>query len=151
MTTILKLTMATLCALATISTYAADKADTQDVMVMHHMHVLINHAMEMAAGGSNLVMLGEMDMAPGVDEMTVHHGQMMIDDAKSLINEVMNGKEMAELHKKGETAETSPEMAYAHKLAKAAKAYIDLISRMPSSGGKGEHMDMNMKMDMPMH
>lgn len=34
-------------------------------MTMHHMHVMINHAVEMAAEGSNLVMLGQMNMAKG--------------------------------------------------------------------------------------
>lgn len=117
-----------------------------DAMIMHHMHVLINHAMEMAAGGSNLVMLGQMDMAHGVDKMTVHHGQMMIDDAKALIKEVMSSKEMAALHKKGDTAEASPEMAYTHKLAKAAQDYIDVISSMPAASEEGmnmDHMDMH--------
>lgn len=35
-------------------------------MTMHHMHVMIYHAMEMAAEGSNLVMLGLMNMTKGI-------------------------------------------------------------------------------------
>jgi hypothetical protein len=119
-----------------------------DAMTMHHMHVLINHAMEMAAGGSNLVMLGQMDMAHGVDNMTVHHGQMMIDDAKSLIKEIMSSKEMAALHKKGETTEMSPEMAYTHKMAKAAQDYIDVISAMPAMPEDDMNMEHMDHMDM---
>ena len=45
---------------------------------MHHMHFMINHSVEMAAEGSNLVMIGEMDMAKGVDALSISHGRTMI-------------------------------------------------------------------------
>lgn len=47
-------------------------ADT--AMTMHHMHMMINHAVEMAAEGSSMLMLGQMDMAKGIDEISVKHG-----------------------------------------------------------------------------
>jgi hypothetical protein len=143
----LKLIPIIFCLFMFNSAIADDMNMSTDDMELHHMHVLINHAMEMAAGGSNLVMLGQMNMADGIDETTVKHGKMMIEDAKSLIKEIMSGKEMMALHKKGETLKTSPEMAYTHKLAKAAQDYIDVLSSMPGmAGDEGmnmEHMDMH--------
>ncbi len=34
-----------------------------DMMPMHHMHIMINHALQMAVDGANLIMLGQMGMA----------------------------------------------------------------------------------------
>ncbi|VVM06474.1 hypothetical protein [Methylacidimicrobium tartarophylax] len=99
-------------------------------MQLHHMHAVINHAVEMAAEGSNLVMLGEMQMAPGTDELAAEHGKGAIREAKALVKRVMESKAMAELHKQGQ--KESREMAYTHKLAEAANAYIDLLAEMYS-------------------
>ncbi|MGD9896371.1 MAG: hypothetical protein AB7T14_04735 [Candidatus Methylacidiphilaceae bacterium] len=99
-------------------------------MQLHHMHDLINHAVEMAAEGSNLVMLGEMNMASGTDELAVEHGKATIREAKALVKKVIDSKAMTELHEKG--AGQSSEMTYTHKLAEAATAYIDLLAEMHS-------------------
>ncbi|WP_020493952.1 hypothetical protein [Verrucomicrobium sp. 3C] len=99
-------------------------------MQLHHMHAVINHAVEMAAEGSNLVMLGEMQMAPGTDDLAAEHGKGAIREAKALVKRVMESKAMAELHKQGQGE--SREMAYTHKLAEAANAYIDLLAEMCS-------------------
>ncbi|WP_020493891.1 hypothetical protein [Verrucomicrobium sp. 3C] len=100
----------------------------QGSMQLHHMHLVINHAVQMAAEGSNLVMLGEMNMAPGVDEQAVEHGKGMIREGKALVKSVLQSKTMTELHQKG--AGESSEMTYTHKLAEAATAYIDQLAEM---------------------
>ncbi|WP_020494152.1 hypothetical protein [Verrucomicrobium sp. 3C] len=99
-------------------------------MQLHHMHAIINHAVEMAAEGSNLVMLGEMQMAPGTDDLAVEHGKGAIREAKALLKRIIESKAMAELHKQGQGE--SREMVYTHKLAEAANAYIDLLAEMYS-------------------
>lgn len=43
--------------------YSEDKAGDDASLTLHHMHIMINHAVEMAAEGSKLIMIGEMDMA----------------------------------------------------------------------------------------
>ncbi len=101
-----------------------------DMMTMHHMHILINHAVNMAADGANLIMLGKMHMAKGVDKGSIEHGEMMISDADKLLAEVMKGKAMEEMHEKGIKMNNSM-MAYTHKLGGAAKKVIDLLSDMP--------------------
>ncbi len=101
-----------------------------DMMAMHHMHILINHAVDMAAEGSNLIMLGQMGMATGVDKGSIEHGKMMISDADKLLNEVMKGKAMQEMHEKG-IKMNNDMMAYTHKVGGAAKKVIDLLSNMP--------------------
>jgi hypothetical protein len=115
--------------------HSEDKESADVSMALHHMHIMINHAVEMAAEGSNLVMIGEMDMAKGVDALSISHGRQMIKHAKSLLEEIMKGDAMGRLHKEGKTPETSKEMAYTHNLAKAAMSYIDLLSRMPHEVG----------------
>jgi len=97
-------------------------------MQLHHMHLVINHAVQMAAEGSNLAMLGEMNMAPGIDEQAVEHGKGMIREGKALVKSVLQSKVMTELHEKG--AGESKEMTYTHKLGAEALAYIDRLEEM---------------------
>ena len=97
-------------------------------MQLHHMHLVINHAVQMAAEGCNLAMLGEMNMAPGVDEQAVEHGRGMMREGKALVKSVLQSKVMKELHEKG--AGESKEMTYTHKLATEALAYIDRLEEM---------------------
>jgi|SRR5208282_249124 len=101
-----------------------------DMMTMHHMHILINHALDMAAQGSDLAMLGHMGMAKGVDEESVEHGKMMKSDADKLLSEVMEGKAMTEMHEKGVKMDNEM-MAQTHKLGAAARKIVDLLSDMP--------------------
>jgi len=105
--------------------------DTPDGMKMHHMHIALNHALEMAAEGANLVMLGEMKMAGGVDRHSIDHGKKMIADGRKLWKNVMSGSAMSELHAAGTTPEGSPVMAATHKLADDEKKEFDLLERMP--------------------
>jgi hypothetical protein len=101
-------------------------------MTMHHQHIMLNHALSMALEGSNMVMLGQMGMAPGVDEMTVHHGEMMMKDAKDLWNEIMSGDTMKKMHAEGKSPKDDPTMAYTHELAEAQLKVMDLLSKMPA-------------------
>lgn len=108
----------------------AQESRSEDAMPLHHMHALLNHAVEMAAEGSDLVMLGEMKMAPGTDELAVEQGNGAVREAKALVKKVMEGKPMTELHKRGQGE--SREMAYTHRLGEAANAYIDLLAEIYS-------------------
>jgi|GEM_PF-658472 len=102
-----------------------------DMMTMHHMHILINHAVDMAAEGANLVMLGRMGMANGIDKESVEHGKMMLSDADKLLKELMEGKAMTDMmQQKGVTMDNAM-MAYTHKLGAAARTLVDLLSNMP--------------------
>lgn len=107
-----------------------------DMMAMHHMHIMINHAMEMAADGANLIMLGQMGMAGDIDKLSIEHGKSMMKDAKSMVTDMMEGKEMKGMHAKGMTPEKSPMMEMSHKLAEAVTKVIDLLSRMPAASSK---------------
>ena len=103
-----------------------------ETMKMHHMHIALNHALEMTAEGSNLVMMGQMKMAGGVDKHTVDHGKQMIADGLKLWNEVMGGSAMAEMHAGGTTPEASVMMRTTHKLAGDQKKVLDLLANMPA-------------------
>ena len=102
-----------------------------DMMTMHHMHILINHALEMAAEGANMTMLGQMGMAKEIDKDSIEHGKMMMSDAQKLLTEIMEGKAMKEMHEKGIKMDNAM-MAETHKLDAAAKDVVDLLSDMPS-------------------
>jgi len=101
-----------------------------DMMELHHMHLMINHALQMAADGANLIMLGQMGMAGEVDKLSIEHGEAMMEDAKSMVTDTMGSKEMMEMHAKGMTPEKSPMMGMSHHYAEAAMKVIDLLSKM---------------------
>ena len=60
-------------------------------MSSHHQHIMLNHALGMTLEGYNLVMLGDMKMAKGVDELSLEHGNMMIKNGKAVWTEVKKG------------------------------------------------------------
>ena len=119
---------AIVCLVIFMPAYSAEH-DSHADMSLHHMHVMINHAVEMAAEGSSLVMLGKMDMSSEVDNMTIKHGEKMIASAKALIESVVEGDAMKSMHKAGQSK--TPMMAYTHKLAAAAMNYISMLENMP--------------------
>lgn len=121
--------LAALVFAACTSAYAAEDHSDQD-MTMHHMHMMVNHAVEMAAAGSDLIMLGQMGMTEDVDKSSINHGEMMIKNAQSLMEKIMEGNVMKSLHKEGATPKASEKMAYTHNLFKSASSYIDTLSHM---------------------
>ena len=104
---------------------------TDDMMTMHHMHIMINHALEMAAQGSNMVMVGQMGMSNS-DKYSIEHGKMMLSDARAVLTEVMTGKAMMDMHAKGVTGDNAM-MADTHKIGNAAKTVIDLLDKMANA------------------
>jgi len=103
-----------------------------DMMAMHHQHLLINHAMDMAAQGANMVMLGKMGMAGDVDTFSAEHGEMMLSNAMSLLTEVMSGDAMMDMHAKGKTPGGHADMTSTHKLGEAAVKVVHLLDNMPA-------------------
>lgn len=91
------------------------------------MHITINHALEMAADGANLIMLGQMGMAGDVDKLSIEHGKAALADSKSMVTEMM------EMHAKGMTPAKSPVMGMSPKQAEAATRVIDLLLKMPAA------------------
>jgi hypothetical protein len=104
---------------------------TPQRMTMHHMHIALNHALNMAARGASLIMLGQMEMAPDVDEFAIKHGKEMLSDARDLWEKTMQGEVMKT------KAGDSPKMATTHDLAEAGQRVIDMLSKMPESHEAG--------------
>jgi hypothetical protein len=112
-------------------------------MAMHHQHLMLNHSLGMTLEGSNLIMLGEMGMAGGIDKVSVDHGKMMMKNGKDLWNELMSGETMMKMHSAGTTPEADPMMKYTHQLAEAQLKVIDLLSKMTSMSSEGHGMAMH--------
>jgi len=110
-------------------------------MVTHHQHQMLNHALGMALQGSNLIMLGQMEMVPGLDNITVDHGKMMLKDARSMWNETMSGDTMMKMHGSGTTPADDPAMKYTHQLAEAQLKVIDMLDKHANM--KGHAMGMH--------
>lgn len=120
-------------------------------MAMHHQHIMLNHALGMALDGSNMVMLGEMGMAKGVDKLSLDHGKMMLKHGRDLLNDLMSGDVMMKMHGAGTSPSNDPLMKYTHELAEAQLKVIDLLSNMPSAAGMGHGMTMHHHHEMLNH
>jgi hypothetical protein len=82
-------------------------------MRMYHLHILINHALQMSTQGGDMQLLGS------------RRGPAMLDKAERLLHRAMSGPEMAALHKQGQANKTSMKMM--HDLAASTS---ELISQM---------------------
>ena len=114
------------------SASAADDDHSGHGMTMHHMHIMLNHAVETAAKGSNLVMIGQMGMAKGIDELSIAEGKAMIANARDMIEKVMKGDTMKGMHMDGVTG-TNDMMQHTHDMGDAALKYIEMLESMNSS------------------
>ncbi len=120
-------------------------------MSMHHQHTMLNHALGMALEGSNLVMLGQMGMAEGVDNVSVDHGKMMLKNGRSLYNEIMTGKTMTGMHSGGTSPTDNPMMEFTHKLASAQLKVFEMLKGMASAAQGSHGMSMHHQHTMLNH
>jgi hypothetical protein len=112
-------------------------------MAMHHQHIMLNHALQMVLEGSNILMLGQMEMAKGIDEASIDHGKMMIKNGRSLHNKIMTGETMMKMHGAGASPMDDPGMKDTHELASAQLKVMDLLSKMSGPGHEGHGMIMH--------
>ena len=108
---------------------AMDPVDTENpgAMALHHIHMMLGHAAQMAGQGTSLAMSASMDMAEAVDDVARGHGEAMIANARSLHEAALKGEAMQQLH-----AGDMPEgMQATHELGDAVGAVIDLLASMP--------------------
>ena len=110
-------------------------------MSMHHQHEMINHSLGMALQGSNLVMLGQMEMVPGLDKMTVGHGKKMLKNARTMMNDTMSGDAMMKMHSTGMSPADNPMMKYTHQLGEAVMKVMDLLDKHADM--KGHSMEVH--------
>ncbi len=107
-------------------------------MSMHHQHILMGHGLSMVLEGSNMVMLGQMNMVAALDPMSVEHGKMMISNGKGLIERALSGPEMMAMHKEGKSPKDDPMMKATHDLGESFLKMTGLVEKM-EMGGEGEH------------
>ncbi len=91
-------------------------------MEMHHLHILLNQGISMAAEGSNLAMLAGMQTTPDLDRPTLRHGQMMIANGRNLLLRTLKGPKMAALSADGRVPAAL--VRYSRDLGEAMLLYI---------------------------
>ncbi|GAV21316.1 hypothetical protein MMIC_P2299 [Mariprofundus micogutta] len=90
-------------------------------MKMHHIHMLINHALQMAAQGADMNLNG------------VDRGPVLLEKSTDLMKRAMSGPEMAQLHKLGNAGK--PLMKMTHELADNTTLLIEAMKTL-STGSK---------------
>ena len=102
--------------------------DLTPTMQLHHLHGLMAHGFEMGMEGASLVMLAQMSMAPVADTTAAVHGETMIAEGHSLIDDALSCQTMTELHGAGEFDQEV--MDYTHNLGQAMTASLDAVMAM---------------------
>lgn len=97
---------------------------------LHQTHVMINHALDMAAEGANLVMLGNLMLTGQVDKYSVERGRAMLKDARATLAGVPESDTMKEMKMaaKGSMGET--EMTSTNELISTALEIIDKLEKL---------------------
>lgn len=99
----------------------------QGIMDMHHMHLMVSHALSKVADGYNLVTLGNMGMAGDLDHFTVTHGRLMLEEAGPILASVVDSQAMKDLHAAGRGPSEDLFMSETHRLIETAREIIDLF------------------------
>lgn len=99
-------------------------------MAVHHMHMMINHTVRIAADSANLTMIGTRDRDADVAELGALHGRAMLDNARLRLEQLMVGPSMQRAHQADLT--DSP-MQTAHQMVESARRIFDLMDAMPVS------------------
>ena len=101
---------------------------TSHTMRMHHLHMLINHALQMATQGGDMQLLGS------------RRGPAMLDKAEKLLHRAMTGPEMAALHKQGQA--NTGAMKMTHDLADSASELINQMRALSKQTGNRDSLQM---------
>ncbi|ATX80482.1 hypothetical protein Ga0123461_2076 [Mariprofundus aestuarium] len=104
------------------------RQNISSTLKMHHLHMLINHALQMATQGADMNIQG------------VEHGPEMLVKASGLIERAMTGPEMARMHKIG--AANKPLMKMTHDLADKASLLIEAMKKLSAKSQKKDAIRM---------
>lgn len=105
----------------------APNAKNTKEMAQHHMHIAMIHAALMASQGASLKMTAAMKMSELLDKDAAEHAAAMLEHAKALYGETMNGDAMKAEH----AAATGDDMVATHALGDSVNALIDALAKMP--------------------
>jgi hypothetical protein len=97
-------------------------------MRMHHLHMLINHALQMSAQGGDMQLLGS------------RHGPAMLNNAEKLLYRAMSGPEMAAMHKQGQVKTVAMKMT--HNLADSTSELINQMRGLSKQTGNRDSLQI---------
>ena len=108
-----------------------DSMSSRRTMTLQRMIVILNHALEMASEGANMIMLARMGMAGEVDRFSLEHGERAIFHARQLYRETMESEAMKDLREFDVTGESAPMINLTRDLAEDVSKLMELLARMP--------------------
>lgn len=130
--------------LSTMNAMAMDAKHNDHSSTLHNIQLKLNQAVEMAAKGSNLIIIGQMGKAEKTDATFIKDGIEMIAHSRSLINKVMKGNAMRDLHLSGITG-TNEMMMRTHNIGSTALNYINYIDVTNAVSKSAMHEGMSHK------
>lgn len=107
----------------------APKAGDKSNVALHHSHMMVLHALRMAARGANLSMLAGSEIDGELGNLGRQNAGWLLANAKTTVARVVDGPSMKTLHEKGGYDEDL--MKRTHELANQAREVIEAMSEMP--------------------
>jgi hypothetical protein len=106
-----------------------EKRDSRNSTI-HHLHILLNHGLKMAADGSNMIILGRTGPAKGANDLSQKHGRTMMRDGRVFIVRLSDNESMRELHNKGFNPTADARMDLLHQSIIKSLRIIDSLARI---------------------
>ena len=97
---------------------------------LNQLHLMINHALDMATEGANLVMLGDLKLAEVLDKYSVERGRMMLRDARTTLAGVSDSEAMKDMKMVGTGSMDDTMMTRTNELIEIALKIIDALESM---------------------
>ena len=108
------------------------KMDQMDdeMMDMHHMHLLINEGLEDVVQGSNMIMATLLSSIPEIDQFLQNHGRNMVKDGRAIIVGMIESETYMNLKQKEKTPGENSFASQTKRCADLSLKIADILSRM---------------------
>ena len=97
---------------------------------LHQLHLMINHALDMATEGANLVMLGNLMLTGQLDKYSIERGRTMLKDARAALNDASESETMKNMKQAAQGSLEEAMMTRTSELSQTALKIIDALEKL---------------------
>jgi hypothetical protein len=101
-----------------------------EMMDMHHMHLLANEGLEDVVQGSNMIMATLLSSIPEIDQFLQNHGRNMVKDGRAVIEDMIASETYINLKQKEKTPGENSFASQTKRCADLSLKIADILSRM---------------------
>jgi hypothetical protein len=103
---------------------------TDEMMDMHHMHLLINEGLADVVQGANMIMTTLLSSIPEIDQFLQNHGRNMVKDGRAVIEDMIASETYMNLKQNEKIPGENYFVSQTKKCADLSLKIADILSRM---------------------